>query len=185
MLTQCSSSHPRHGCNFLAKFLLSNLEHCYVRINGVGNNRTYFKASRNNEVLRFVDTIIVRMTLLFKSYNTLHECKNILGHYVSIVPWRWMLWKPRHILSLNMVCKVLMCFLWYGLNKCYVYMVHDGWRMTMEWWCISKVSGLYLIRYLFWSNIFTWGTLHLDHSHALKQAFLAHEWSMFQLTWNK
>lgn len=65
------------------------------------------------------------------------------------------------------------------------YMVHDGWRMTMEWWCISKVSGLYLIRYLFWSNIFTWGTLHLDHSHALKQVFLAHEWSTFQLTWNK
>jgi hypothetical protein len=70
----------------ITKFLLSNLEHCYVRISRFGNNRIYFKASRNNEVQRFVDTIVIQITLLFNSYNTLHKCKNILGLYVLIVP---------------------------------------------------------------------------------------------------
>jgi hypothetical protein len=70
----------------ITKFRLSNLEHCYVRIDRFGNNRIYFKASRNNEVQRFVDTIVIQITLLFKSYNTLHKCKNNLGLYVLIVP---------------------------------------------------------------------------------------------------
>jgi hypothetical protein len=42
-----------------------------------------------------------------------------------------MLWKPRHILSLNMVCKVFM----FSFDKDSInvtYMVYDGWRMTME-----------------------------------------------------
>lgn len=67
-----------------------------------------------------------------------------------------------------------------------MYLLHDGWRMTMEWWCISKVSGLHLIRYLFWWNILTWETLHLDHSPCSQADLLVHKWKSFQLvTWNK